>query len=306
MKFAPIALFVYNRPDHTEQALEALNKNIFADQSVLYVFADGPKPDATIEDLEKIKRTRAILKKKQWCSKVIIKENQLNKGLAKSIISGVSEVLNAFDSIIVLEDDIVAGEGFLKYMNEALTLYKNEKQVGCIHAWNYDMDMTGYNHSTFFLKGADCWGWATWKQAWEYFNPDGSFLLKYIKENKLEYEFNRKGTHDFVNMLKNQISGKNNSWAIRWHASLFINNMFCLHPVKPIVKNIGLDNSGTHCAALELEQEPLSYIDINKIKIAENELFFQVYRKSIVKDATNKTFDKIKNVLYAFKKKAGL
>ncbi len=305
MTLAPIALFVYNRPTHTEQTLEALFKNIFAKESTLYIFCDGPKAGATIEDLDMISRTRAIIKSKQWCKDVIVKEYSTNQGLANSIISGVTEVLNAFDSIIVLEDDILAGPGFLKYMNDALNVYKEEEKVGCIHAWNYDLDMADEKASTFFLKGADCWGWATWKRGWEHFNADGSFLLKHIKKKNLEYEFNRRGTYDYLNMLKNQINGKNDSWAIRWHASLFIHNMFCLQPVKPIVRNIGLDNSGTHCTTLKIEQQPVDYINVQRIEIVEDDLFFESYRRSLEKGVKMNRFEKITNLFKAVMRKIG-
>lgn len=305
MILAPVALFVYNRPDHTEEVLEALSKNIFAEQSILYIFSDGPKENASSEDLDKIYRTRALLKNKQWCKEVIIKERETNLGLANSIISGVTELVNHYGSIIVLEDDILTSSGFLKYMNEALDMYRNEEKVGCIHAWNYDLDMMGQAVSTFFLRGADCWGWATWKRAWKHFNPDGSFLLQHIIEKNLEYEFNRRATHDYVNMLKNQISGKNSSWAVRWHASLFIDNMFCLHPVKPIVKNIGLDNSGTHCGTLDWEQQPVDYIVVDKIDVIEDELFFEIYRSSMEKNPRPTTIEKMKSALLGLIKKTG-
>ena len=167
-------------------------------------------------------------------------------GLAKSIITGVSEIIARYGRVIVLEDDIVPSIGFLKYMNEALDLYENEDKVGCIHAWNYNLISNEFKNSTFFLRGADCWGWATWKRAWKFYNPNGTYLLDYIKNNNLSYNFNRRDTIDFVKMLKDQILNKNDSWAVRWHASLFIRNMYCLHPVKSMIINIGFDSSGVH------------------------------------------------------------
>jgi hypothetical protein len=280
MKLAPIALFVYNRPEHTEKTLEALSKNIFADQSILYIFADGPKDNTTSEDLEKVYLTRELLKNKQWCKEVIIKESETNLGLANSIILGVTELINNYGSIIVLEDDILAGQGFLKYMNEALALYMNEEKVGCIHAWNYALENTLISGSTFFLRGGDCWGWGTWERAWNLFNSNGTELLDVIKEKGLEYQFNRNGTHKFVDMLERQTLGLNNSWAIRWHASLFLAGQYCLHPVKPIVKNIGLDNSGTHCGIDNLKQEPVEFIDLTLIPVTEELVFFKEFAET--------------------------
>jgi hypothetical protein len=149
--------------------------------------------------------------------------------------------------------------------------------VGCIHAWNYSFDKIETTDTTFFLKGADCWGWATWKRSWKLFNPDGTALLNAIEKSKLAYSFNRNGTHPFLQMLEAQISGKNNSWAIRWHASLFLNNKYCLHPVTPIVENIGLDNSGTHCGESTMKQHHVDFIDIKKIPVVESERFFKAF-----------------------------
>lgn len=303
METAPIIFFVYNRPWHTEQTLNALMENEFSDQSVLYIYADGPKENADESTLNNIKRTREVIKSKKWCKEVIILERENNLGLANSIINGVTDIVNKYGKVIVLEDDIITSKGFLTYMNNALSLYANESNVGCIHGWNYNLDTSDYNESTFFLKGADCWGWATWERAWILFNPDGSYLLNYVLSQKLEYKFNRNGTHAFVSMLKDQINGKNNSWAIRWHASLFLANKFCLQPTKAIVKNIGMDNSGIHCGYSDIVQNCIDYIEVNKIKVQESEWFFTAYASSLKRKDNNikiNKFCKIKNLVKAF------
>lgn len=287
MQLAPIVLFTYNRPWHTKQVLDALALNGEAKESVLYIYCDGAKENASQENIDKIQELRLLVKKEHRFKEVIVKEQEKNKGLANSIIDGVTEVVNKYGSIIVLEDDIVPSKGFLKYMNTALDIYLTEDKVGCIHAWNYFLDTNNYKSSTFFLKGADCWGWATWKRGWDEFNQNGSILLNNITSSKSEYEFNRRGTHEFVNMLKDQIEGKNDSWAIRWHASLFLNNKYCLQPTQSIVKNIGFDNSGVHCSTSDLKQEPIDFIDIKPIEIIESEWFFESYTKAIKQDTSN-------------------
>lgn len=299
--FAPIVLFAYNRPIHIKKVLEALALNIEAKDSLLYIYCDGAKENVSEVTNQKIIETRTTVNLENRFLKVIIKEHKKNKGLANSIIDGVTEIVNKYGTIIVLEDDIVPSPGFLKYMNDALKLYFNEPQVGCIHAWNYNLNVGNYTESTFFLKGADCWGWATWKRAWDEFNPDGKELLETLESKKLEFEFNRKNTHSFIEMLKNQIEGKNDSWAIRWHASLFLKNMYCLHPTRPIVKNIGLDNTGVHCGTSDLKQTPTSFIEINKIPIKESEWFFTAYAEFLKKKSSfNKIkMAKIKNILKA-------
>lgn len=278
MKFSPIALFVYNRPRHTQQTLEALQKNSLAEESILYVFSDSSKLGANEETLNNIQLVRNLVKSKSWCKEVVLIEKKENMGLANSIITGVTDVVGKHGSVIVLEDDIVTSPGFLQYMNDALNMYENDDRVGCIHAWNYALDTSKQKESTFFLKGADCWGWATWKRSWDLFELDGQKLLNEIQDKKLEYSFNRNGTQPFIQMLEDQIAGKNDSWAIRWHASLFLNNKFCLWPTKSIVTNIGLDGSGIHSGNNEIEQNSISFINVQKLEIKESEWFFNAYR----------------------------
>jgi len=274
---APIVLFVYNRPNHTRKVLDALAQNKEAKDSLLFVYCDGAKVNATNQTINDINETRNIIRLDDRFKQVTIKEHSENHGLANSIINGVTEVININKKVIVMEDDVLPSEGFLKYMNTALDLYQNEIQVGCIHAWNWDLDIRNCPGSTFFLRGADCWGWATWDRAWNEFNPDGKTLLKMIESRNLEFEFNRRNTYNFIDILKNQIEGKNDSWAIRWHASLFIKKMYCLYPTRPLVRNIGLDNSGTHCGEMQLSQKPVESIEINKIAINEADWFIQAY-----------------------------
>ena len=278
---APIVLFTFNRPIHTKKVLEALALNNLASESILYVFCDGPKENTTQENLLKIQETRDIVKSKIWCKEVHIIEQEKNKGLANSVIDGVTEIINKYDKVIVLEDDIVTAKGFLQYMNSALEIYNEEEKVGCIHAWNYAMDVSSNQESTFFLRGADCWGWATWKKKWDLFEKNGTKLLENIQQKKLEYSFNRNGTHQFIEMLKDQIDGKNNSWAIRWHASLFLKNQLCLQPTVGIIKNIGLDGSGIHCDNNDILQSVVDYITVKKDNNPiESQWFFNNYKKN--------------------------
>ncbi len=294
-RYAPIVLFVYNRPYHTKQVLNALAINAEAIDSELWIYCDGEKTDATLEGKKNIAEVRNIVRAENRFKTVTVVEQQNNRGLANSIITGVSEIVNKKGKVIVLEDDIVPSPGFLKYMNDALALYETEEAVGCIHAWNYSLDANSTNATTFFLRGADCWGWATWKRAWQLFEPDGKKLLTELTAKKQTYSFERNGTHPFVEMLKEQISGKNNSWAIRWHASLFLKNKYCLHPVRSLVTNIGLDGSGTHSTDAYLKQRTQQKIELQKIPVEESDWFFKEYEK--LYPAKNGTAMHLKNML---------
>jgi hypothetical protein len=238
---APIALFVYNRPKHATQTVEALKKNVLATQSDLVVFSDAPKSEMQIDSVREL---REYIHQIDGFKSVSIVEREENFGLAKSIIDGVTSIVNKYGRIIVLEDDLVTSPYFLQYMNDGLRVYEQKEEVASIHGYVYPIDGLP---ETFFLRGADCWGWATWKGRWSCFEPDGEKLLAELKRKKLTNHFDFNGTYPFTQMLADQIAGKNNSWAIRWHASAFLKNKLTLYPGKSLVLNIGNDGSGMHC-----------------------------------------------------------
>jgi len=241
MPLAPIALFVYNRLEHTKKTISALQKNELANDSDLIIFSDAAKNEA---GSLAVKNLRDYLKTVAGFKSLKIIERSDNFGLAKSIIGGVTEVVNQYGKIIVLEDDLVTSPYFLLYMNEALDLYEKEDRVVSIHSYIYPIKEK--LPETFFLKGADCWGWATWKRGWDLFEADGQKLLDELISKKLIKLFNWNGAYPYSQMLKGQILGLNNSWAIRWHASAFLKDKLTLYPGESLVSNVGLDSSGTH------------------------------------------------------------
>lgn len=239
--YSPITLFVYNRFTHTRQTVEALQKNTLARQSNLIIFSDAPKTQANASAVVNV---REYIHQIDGFKSVSIVERPKNLGLANSIIDGVTSVVNKHGRVIVLEDDMVTSPFFLQYMNDGLNVYESNEDVASIHGYVYPIkDLP----ETFFLKGADCWGWATWKEKWAMFEPDGVKLLDELKSRNLTNRFDLNGAYSFTQMLADQIAGKNNSWAVRWHASVFLKNKYTLYPGKSLVLNIGNDGSGTHC-----------------------------------------------------------
>jgi hypothetical protein len=274
--------------------LEALLLNDEILDSQVYIFCDNYKNGASNFLIRQVNEVRNLVNSYKNELKIEIIFRDENFGLSRNIITGVTYVLEKHEQIIVLEDDLIVSKGFLKYMNEALELYRNDLEVGCIHSWNEDVDMSKYCETTFFLSGADCWGWATWKRAWELFNPNGNVLLKQIISNNLQYFFNRRGRMDFIKMLEDQIIEKNDSWAIRWHASIFLNKMYCLYPVKSLIRNIGLDGSGTHSGFSYMNQNVIDFLPIRKIPINELECYYASSQKSNSYSYILKQFWKIK------------
>lgn len=239
-KLAPIVLFVYNRLNHARQTLKALQKNELANKSVLIIYSDAAKNK---NDLKKVAKVREYIKNIGGFKKIFIHKAKKNMGLANSIINGVTKVVNEYGKIIVLEDDLVTSRYFLRFMNEALEAYKDEPEVASIHGYIYPIkDLP----KTFFIKGADCWGWATWSNKWSIFERDGKKLLNNILKKNLETEINFNNTYNYIKMLKDQIKGKNDSWAIRWYISAFLKDMITLYPGQSYVKNIGFSDESTH------------------------------------------------------------
>ena len=246
MSPAPIALFAYNRPAHLGRTLEALRKNELAAQSDLHIFSDGPKSE---KDAPMVEAVRASLQDVTGFRSVTVVQRPANLGLANSIIQGVTDVCHRSGRVIVLEDDMLTSPWFLRFMNEALATYESDPEVISIHGYIYPVRRA--LPETFFLRGADCWGWATWERGWKHFNPDGTALLAQLEERRQTHAFDFDGAYGYTAMLRDQIAGRNNSWAIRWHASAFLLDKLTLYPGRSLVQNIGLDASGTHCGSTE-------------------------------------------------------
>lgn len=243
---APVALFAYARQDHLRLTVESLLQNPECSSTPLYVFCDGPRNAGTQVQVEAV---RAYVDTLQGFASVTRIYRDTNMGLARSIISGVGEVVARHGCVIVMEDDLVVSQHFLAYMNKGLRLYRDDVQVASIHGYSYPV--AEELPETFFLRGADCWGWATWDRAWHYFEPNGQKMLTALRDQKITYAFDLGGSYPYTQMLVNQIRGKNDSWAIRWHAACFLQGMLTLYPGKSLVNNIGVDGSGTHCSATE-------------------------------------------------------
>lgn len=238
---APIALFVYNRPEHTRTTLDALRANDGAAQSDLIIFSDAPKTPA---DEAGVSAVRGIARQIDGFRSREIVERPANLGLANSIIGGVTEVLKRYDRIIVIEDDLLTSPFFLRYMNEGLDYYENDDRVASIHGYIYPVGRA--LPESFFLRGADCWGWACWRRSWRLFEPNGRVLISELQRRRLTREFDLDGAYPFTQMLADQIKGANNSWAVRWHASAFLAEKLTLYPGRSLVYNTGNDQSGSH------------------------------------------------------------
>ncbi len=239
--FAPIALFVYNRPEHTRRTIKFLQQNLLADESRLFIFSDGAKTSKDEKDVEEV---RGLLRGITGFKSVEIVERKENLGLANSIIQGVTKLVNEYGKVIVLEDDLITSPYTLQYLNEGLRRYEGIDKVMHIGAYMYPLSSNNLPQS-FFSRIATSWGWATWKDSWDNFQPDIDKLIQGFDEAAIN-EFSIEGTMNFWKQMKEFKLGKNNSWAIRWYASMFLKGGLSLNPASSLVNNIGHDGSGIH------------------------------------------------------------
>lgn len=296
---APIILFTFNRLDHTQKTIEALKKNPLAQYSHLIVFNDAPKNQNQQDDVLSVRR---YLKKVDGFKSIELKFKEKNMGLAQSIILGVTEIIELYGKVIVLEDDIVTSPSFLNYMNEALNFYEDKKSVWHISGWNYPINIDNLN-SFFFTRIMNCWGWATWKDRWNYFekNPQ-KVISNFTREDITRFDF--EDSEAFWYQIKANIRGKINTWAIFWYATIFKNNGLCLNPTVRFIENIGLDGSGVHCNKEDnmAEQGPINtstHFDFPE-EIIESPLAYQrikILLHQQKKSFLEKVIGKIKSLL---------
>jgi Glycosyl transferase family 2 len=242
MKYSPIALFVYKRPEHTRRTIEALMRCPEFNESVLHVFCDGAKsPD----DQSVVDQTRSVVRALVGDRAIMI-ESPENRGLANSIIAGVTQLVNEFGRVVVLEDDLVVSAGFLGFMNQALERYQDDDRVMQISGYMFPVPEFANRSEAIFLPFTVSWGWATWKRAWQFFDPESTGWELLRSDPKLRFRFNLNGSYNYFLMMKRQFNGECDSWAIRWYWSVFKMSGLVLFPPVTYIQNYGFDGSGTH------------------------------------------------------------
>jgi hypothetical protein len=290
LELAPIVLFTYNRPRHTEQTLNALMQNKLASESTLYIYCDGPRKNANEADLEKIQNVRKIIKKENWCKTVNIIESVKNQGLATSIRTGVTDIVKKHGKVIVMEDDLLTSSAFLTYMNKALNYYETRKSVFSISAYclppNKFQIPDDYNYDVFVGLRNSSWGWATWSDRWQQVDWDVAVFNEIKSNPEIKEAFNRRGD-DVFEMLEMQQSGKLDIWSIQFTVAHFKNHAVSIIPTISYVDNIGFDGTGENCGVTEAlkntylsENENIRFIDIlYQDKRITNAFYSAYYRK---------------------------
>jgi hypothetical protein len=254
---APIVLFTYNRLELTKKTVNHLQNNILAKYSNLIIFSDASKADGDEQQIKDIRRYLRSVKGFKSC-RIIEREN--NFGLARNIIEGVTEIIQEFGKIIVLEDDLITSKNFLCFMNESLEYYKERRDIFSISGYTANLpSLNKLQIDDYLSYRPSSWGWATWKHQWADIDWDVSDFKKFIKSRSETRKFNRGGI-DMVRMLKHYMEGKNNSWAIRWSYAMYKDSKYCIYPKISKVQNIGFGDDATHCTG---ENIYLTSLDIS-------------------------------------------
>lgn len=238
---APIVLFTYNRLKNTRETVSCLLANPEAGASDLIVYSDAPKNEKATESVMAV---RDYLHTVTGFKSVTLVEREGNYGLVRNISSGVTEVVGRYGRVIVLEDDHSVSPYFLKCMNEGLERFSNREDIACIHGYVYPHKDP--LPEAFLVKGADCWGWATWERAWKIFDMDAARMYNEIVRQGRGREFDFNGSYPYMKMLKDQAAGTKNSWAICWYASAFLQDMYTVYPGESLVNVNSLSDGGEH------------------------------------------------------------
>ena len=240
--WAPIALFVYNRPGHARRMISSLRDCIGYGESPIFLFADGP---ATPRDEHAVEETRATARSLLG-ARVTYLERNANLGIDRSIIAGVTELCERFGKVVVVEDDLVLSPRFLRFLNLALRRYEEEPRVMQVGGYMFDVPQISHQNEAIFLPMISSWGWATWTRAWAHFDPAATGWQGFLRDEDARRRFDLDGQFAYGSMLAREMRRPVAAWDIRWYYSVFVRDGLGLFPPRPLVLNTGFDGSGVH------------------------------------------------------------
>ncbi len=278
MNYAPIVLFTYNRPKHTEKTLSSLEANAAFKYSKVYIYSDAAKSDMDIHAVNQVRDLLSNFKKKKSCVELNIITAEVNRGLANSIIDGVTEVLKKHDRIIVLEDDCLVSPYFLNFMNNSLDFYKNSNYVGSISGYSPPINIPKeYKNDIFLISRTNSIGWATWEDRWNKIDWSEKPFNIISKDYKMIKKFNLCGSDRYFR-LGRQMKYNVQSWSVRFGVNQLLQGYATIFPKFSYVMDIGNDGTGVH------------YTNTQKFDV---QLSKAIKRPVLIKDiTTNKNVEK--------------
>lgn len=249
----PIALFTYNRPQHTQLVLETLAACARLDECQLYIYCDGAKSE---QQAAGVAASRQVVH--EWAPRLNaeVRERNENLGLARSIVGGVTELCSEYGRVIVLEDDFALSPDFVDYMLQGLDLYEQVPEVYQISGYMFPVAHPSAPDA-FFLPLTTTWGWATWERAWRSFDWQATGSSELFSNLGTRWSFDLDGSYPYSSMLAQRLAGLNDSWGILWWWAVFNKRGLVVHPRESLVWVGGFDGSGTHCGdAIDANQQP--------------------------------------------------
>lgn len=244
-QWAPVILFVYNRIECTRKTLKALEENELAEESELYIFSDGAKYKQDIQRVEEVRNYIGKYSEQSRFRKTTIIKATRNKGLANSVIEGVTDIIERFGKVIVLEDDCVTTKDFLRYMNEALDFYETKDKIWSVTGYTSQFPkLKNYSKDVYLAYRGSSLGWGTWKDRWETVDWNVCDYKSFWFNVKKRRKFAR-GGNGLFSMLKAQMNGKIDSWAIRWCYAQSMQDKYTVYPKISYLCNIGFEE-GVH------------------------------------------------------------
>jgi GT2 family glycosyltransferase len=296
-KLAPIIIFTYIRLEKLKRSIETLKQCNLSKKSHLYIFSDFAKNKKQIPRVSKV---RKYIKSIKGFKKVSIVFRKKNYGLTNNITDGVTKIINKHGKIIVMEEDIIVDKNFLNFLNQALDLYKNKNSVWHLSGWNYNLSINS-SYDGYFTKTMSCWGWATWKNRWKYYEKNPKKITDTWSQKMVD-EFNFDNSINFFSQILRNQEHKINTWAIFWYANIFANKKLCLNPTFSHSENIGIGKGSTHTNNVE---EIFKSKITNKYKktfklpkvFKENNLIRKKIKQEIKKNKQKKILKRIKDIL---------
>ena len=297
--FTPLVIFTYNRLDTLELVIKSLQKNILADETDLFIFSDFARKE---KDIESVNRVRSFLNSVDGFRSVTIIERKENYGLAKNIIEGVTEIIDKYEKVIVLEDDLITSRNFLCYMNQALDFYENDERIFAISGYTGNLpSLEKLEDEGYLSYRPSSWGWATWKREWIKNDWKVKDFDAFIQNKNAIKTFNRGGI-DMTRMLIHCIEGKNHSWAIRWSYTMYKLDKYCFYPKISKVQNVGFGEDATNCKGIDIYQTDLDNSDNCNFKFNKNiEVNHKITKEfAYIFSYTNKAIKRMKNYISRF------
>jgi hypothetical protein len=240
--WAPLALFIYNRPEHIRQMITSLQSCEGFAESPIYVFADGPRHP---EENTAIHQARAEARRLLG-DRAVYFERDANLGVDNSIIAGVTQLCDQYGRVVVIEDDLIFSPYFLKFLNVGLRRYEREPRVMQVCGYMFDVPQFGHRTDAIFLTMANSLGWATWKRAWDQFDPDATGWRERLRDDRVRRRFDLDGHFRYARMLSHHMRSKAPAWDIRWYYTVFSKHGLVLYPPRTLVVHTGFDGTGTH------------------------------------------------------------